>query len=406
MSESFRPHESSSIDAGLRTRLEGSVELLEDALPLLDSLMYLLARVETSRDDVATLQECVTQLPRIDEAVDKLNRHEQAHTLTVAVASRKKAALLAANERLLALGHDEVESLRGAVAAVLDLVRRQGTAPRPGEHELAHAKSAPVLLSLALGVVAAWAAFAVLGSAWAGLLGVLAGLAALRALSPKPWVLLPDRLYLPARGAGLAREVLPSSIRGIARDGDQVSVQLADETLELHCESPEKLVSLLHLLKGPWLAQLESPPQKATVLEAMTEETKERGRALVSAEGLLFIPAARVDLAVKALCAEKLTAPPSIEELLVLIGHLPEGRWAALGDHLVKTADARWFPRGEVIVEESANAHLGATLRCGEQRVRVSFGKAQLEAEAVISRLKAEAPHPGPLPASQGEGER
>jgi hypothetical protein len=403
LSEPFRPHESSSIDAGLRTRLEGTIELLEDALPLLDSLMYVLARVETSRDDVATLQECVTQLPRIDEAVDKAHHHEQAHTLTAAIGSRKRAALLAANERLLALGHDEVPSLRGAVSAVLDLVRRQGTAPRPGEHELARSKSAPALLSLALGVVAAWAAYAVLGSGWALLLGVLAGFAVLRALAPKQWVLLPDRLFFPPKGAGLAREVLPSSIRGLARDGDKVSVQLADETIELHCESPERLVSLLHLLKGPWLAQLRSPPEKATVLEAMTEETKERGRALLSGEGLLFIPAARVDAAVQVLCAEKLTAPPTLEELLVLIGHLPEGRWAALGEHLVKMADARWFPKGEITVEESANAHLGATLRCGEQRVRLTFGKAQLEAEAIISQLKA--PHPGPLPAAQGEGE-
>lgn len=387
MSESFRPHESSSIDAGLRTRLEGTVELLEDALPLLDSLMYLLARVEASRDDVATLQECVTQLPRIDEAVDRANRHEQAHTLTDAISSRKRAALLAANERLVALGHDEVPSLRGAVAAVLELVRRQGTAPRQGEHELARSKSAPVLLSLALGVVAAWAAYAVLGSGWAALLGVLAGLAVLRALAPKEWVLLPDRLYFPPRGAGLAREVLPSSIRGLARDGDQVSVRLADETLELHCASPERLVSLLHLLKGPWLAQLKSPPDKATVLEAMTEETKERGRAVLSAEGLLFIPAASVDAAVKALCVESLPVVPTLEELLVLIGHLPEGRWAALGEHLVRTAHARWFPRDAVTVEESAHAHLGATLRCGEQRVRVTFGKAQLEAETLLARL-------------------
>ena len=403
MSESFRPHESSSIDAGLRTRLEGTIELLEDALPLLDSLMDVLARVEPSRDDVATLQECVTQLPRIDEAVDKAHRHEQSHTLTAAIGSRKRAAHLAANERLLSLGHDEVPSLRGAVSAVLELVRRQGTAPRPGEHALARSKSAPALLSLALGVVAAWAAYAVLGSGWALLLGVLAAVAVLRALAPKQWVLLPDRLFFSPKGAGLAREVLPSSMRGLACDGDKVSVQLADETIELHCESPERLVSLLHLLKGPWLAQLQSPPEKATVLEAMSEETKERGRALLSAEGLLFIPTASSNVAVRALCVETLPAPPTLEELLVLVGHLPAGRWSALGEHLVKTADARWFPKDAVTVEESANAHLGATLRCGEQGVRVTFGKAQLETEALISQLKA--PHPDPLPAAQGEGE-
>lgn len=364
------------------------MELLEDALPLLDSLMDLLARVEPSRDDVATLQECVTQLPRIDEAADKLNRHEQGHTLTVAIGSRKRAALQAANERLVSLGQDEVPSLRGAVSAVLELVRRQGTAPRPGEHELARSKGAPVLLSCALGVVAAWAAFAALGSGWAVLAGVVAGLAVLRALSPRQWVLLPDRLYFPAaKGGGLAREVLPSSIEALVRDGDKVSARLADETLELHCDSPEKLVSLLQLLKGPWLAQLKSPPEKAAVLEAITEETKVPGRALLSAEGLLFVPAELSEAAVKALCVETVTAPPSLAELLVLMGHLPEGRWAALGEHLVKMADARWFPKDAVTVEESANAHLGATLRCGEQRVRVTFGKAQLEAEALLSRL-------------------
>lgn len=104
VSESFRPHESSSIDEDLRVRMEGAIELVEDALPLLDSVMYLLARTDASPDDVATLQVCLTQLPRIEEALAKLDRHPDAAQLARALSERRHAAQIAANERLAALG--------------------------------------------------------------------------------------------------------------------------------------------------------------------------------------------------------------------------------------------------------------------------------------------------------------
>lgn len=73
-----RPPESAGIQSDLRIRLEGTIELLEDALPLMDSVHDLLSRDEPSRDDVSTLQECINQLPRLAQALDKAQQHETA----------------------------------------------------------------------------------------------------------------------------------------------------------------------------------------------------------------------------------------------------------------------------------------------------------------------------------------
>ena len=393
MSESFRPFESASIDEGLRIRLEGSIELLEDALPLLDSLMDLLARAEAELDDLATLQECVLQLPRIDEAIDKASRHEAAGSLTQAVGQRKKAALLAANARLETLGHAEVPSLRGAVSAVLDLVKRQGTAPRPGERPWAIAKGAPALLSLVLGIFVSWAGYALFDSAWAVILGVLAFGAALYTLTPSPWVLLADRLYFPAQPPKLPREVSTQSIQGVTVDGDKVVLLLpGPETLELHSSAPGPLASLLLLMKGPWLSGLQSPANWSTTLDAVGENG-ESGRALLSSEGVLFVPKSGEALVLAALTPEKLAAPPSLEDVLQLIAHLPMGRWEALGDHLMKSTDAIWLPLRELKVEDGGGAHLGARVRAGERSVRLMFSlktgeDSQAQAEALLARLR------------------
>lgn len=393
MSESFRPLESASIDEGLRIRLEGAIELLEDALPLLDSLMYLCARVETSRDDVATLQECVTQLPRIDEAIDKANRHEAAGTLTHALGQRKQAALLAANTRLHALGHDEAPSLRAGLTALLDLLRRQGTAPRPGEKQWAVASGAPTLLSLVVGILVTWLTYALIDSAWCVLFGAFASVVALYLLAPSPWVLLADRIYFPAQPPRLAREIPTRSIEGVTVDGDKVIAQLPGEKVELHSSSAAAVASLLQLMKGPWLAGLQSPASWSVLLDAVSEVTRESGRALLSAEGVLFIPKAREPLVLAALSAEKLASPPSLDDLLQLIAHLPPGRWDALGEHLAKSADAVWLPRNELAVEDTWNAHLAVVVRAGARRVRLMFSwktgeDSQVKAEAMLRQLR------------------
>ncbi len=364
MRESFRPHESSSIDEDLRIRLEGSIELLEDALPLLDSLMYLLARV-SSRDDVATLKECVNQLPRIDEAIDKANQHQQAMALTRAVGERKRTAHSAANDRLRSLGHGEAPSLRAAAIAVLDLVSRQGTAPRPGEVPLMESAGAPWLAALVTGAANAGFVTWAIGPTIGGVVGAVVCVLMLYAGAPSRWMLFADRLYFPEVWPKLGREVLFSAIQRLSVKGSRVSVQLQSETLELQPDSAERLVSVLRMLKSPLLSGLESPADWSVIVDAVDQETRAAGRALVSAEGVLFVPSIRGELAVKASCVEPLRAPISLDELLGLIAHLPSGRWTALGAHLTQAADAVWVPRSELIA--------------GDRRVQLSWSGAVAE---------------------------
>ena len=372
MSESFRPHESSSIDEDLRIRLEGTIELLEDALPLLDSLMYLLARVESSPDDVATLKECVNQLPRIDEAIDRANKYEQAVELTQAVGQRKKTAHYAANDRLRSLGHGEAPSLRAAAIAVLDLVSRQGTAPRPGEVPLLESAGPPWVGALFFGAmnaaVVSWGYSPKFGAVY----GALTCILMLYARAPTRWMLFADRLYFPTAWPKLGREILPSAIQGLSIQESKVHVQLQGDTVKVQTDSPAKLVSLLRMLKTPWLQGLKSPPGWSLIVDAINQETKVGGRALVSNEGVLFVPAMRAEAAVKAVCSEELTGPMSLDEVLKLIAHLPGGRWAALAEHLAQKAEVVWLPRAELRVEDSV-------VRSGEKRVRLIWSGSTAE---------------------------
>lgn len=113
------------------------------------------------------------------------------------------------------------------------------------------------------------------------------------------------------------------------------------------------------------------------------------GRALVSAEGVLFVAPPRRALLVQALTTESLPSVPSLDQVLELIAHLPEGRWAALGEHLEQRADARWFPRKDLAIE-GADLRLGLTVRHEDRAVRLIFSRDEkrLEAEELLSRLE------------------
>jgi hypothetical protein len=87
------PPESSSIDAGLRTRLEGKVELLEDSIALFDSVVTALNREEIGRDDLDTLREAVGQLPRIERGVEQLRAHAGTAPLIALVEKRRQWAM-------------------------------------------------------------------------------------------------------------------------------------------------------------------------------------------------------------------------------------------------------------------------------------------------------------------------
>lgn len=375
MNTSFRPHESAGIGEGLRTRLEGSIELLEDALPLLDSLRYLLARVETSKDDIATLHECVNQLPRIDEAIDHANKHEQAHGLTAAVGTRKEQALMAANERLVTLGRAEQPSLRAAVISILELVKRQGLAPQEGEVRLMESEGPPWLLGLLLSAGVASIFFLFDWPLAGAIFGALIFILTLYLRDDGPWVLLPDRLFFPARWPKLSREFSPDEIQSVSVNARIVTLSLKQERLLLRSSAPDELVTKVRLLGSTWLSRLQSPARPFVIVDAVDDTKQAKGRALLSKEGVLFVPSERSGLLVGALATRKLPKEPTIDEVLGLIAHLPEGRWAALGEHLEKSADATWISSDDGDVEENV-------VRLGERNIRLLLANSPQRGDA------------------------
>jgi hypothetical protein len=383
LSESFRPHESARIDEGLRIRLEGAIELLEDALPLLDSLTRVLTRAESSRDDLATLHECALQLPRIEEAIDRAHRHEQAIALTQLIGTRKQSTLVTANERLVLLGQPAAPSLRGAVTQLMDLIKAQGIAPQPGERVLAESTSPPWLTGLVLGGVLALVISNWLGAALGAVFGAVVCIAMLFGRAPSPWVLLANRIYFPPRWPRLARQLSPSAIEGLAVERIGVIARVGNEVVKLQATEPEALVATLHLLRSPWLAGLESPARASVAVDAMDDASKGAGRALIAVEGVLFVPHERRALVVKALTEKKLPVEPAIDEVLGLVAHLPEGKWAAVGAHLQKSADAIWISRDDLELEDNVVCD-------GERRVRLMLSRdpRRVEAEALLERLR------------------
>ena len=393
MTESLRPPESSSIGEGLRIRLEGDVEVLEAALPLLDSLTALLGRDgEVTADEVETLHACVNQLPRITEAIDRAHRHEQATGLTQAVGQYAERAHREARARLLRLGRDEQPSLRGSVTELLHMVQRQGQAPRVGETLLLQSGGAPWVLALAAGVLLV-AGTAVLGTTLSILMGALGTIIALHGLTPRPWVLLPDRLYFPARRGRLAWQIAPAQLQGLKLVIDRVEAQVSGEHVELQTGNPGALLTVLQLLRGSWLSGLLPRPRQSVVLDAVGDVPEEPGRALITADGVLFVPHSRAGIAARVLAGEPLQKDPALDELLALLAHVPEEKWNALGEHLSLREAAVWLRRGEVIVERSANAHEGVTLRSGAGYLRLLFPKStgddlEARAEVLFARLR------------------
>lgn len=393
MPASLRPPESAPIQSDLRIRLEGTIELLEDALPLMDSVHDVLNRAEPSRDDVATLQECINQLPRLAEAIDKAQPHETAVELTRALRARFESARLTANARLVQLGATEQPSLRAALVETAKHLRRQGTAPGPGETHLLISAGPPMVFALLIALAAGGLTWFAIGSPGHVLLGALAFFLSLRWLTPRPWVLLPDRLFLPRHGTELARECSPDELEDARVDGSRVVAKLGGEEVELHSESPERLLSLLGLLKSGWLSGLQSRPRTAVVLKAEGGEPPAQGLALLSTEGVLFVPALSADSCTTCLTLQPLLGPLPLEQLLELLAHVPREKWASVCEHLEQNAGALWLRPGELKVEPSANAHLGRMLSDGKHQVRVLFpapkhgDDRQARADALLGRM-------------------
>ena len=393
MTESSRPPESSAIDEGLRIRLEGDVELLERALPSFDALHRVLESLEPSPDDVATLQQWINSLPRIDAALEESSRHEPAIALTRAIHARKAVAHAAANARLEFLGKAVQPSLRAALSKVLQWMQQQGLGPGHGETRLMASPTPPLGVGVIAGIVLAALTSPVLATPWNVLLGLLGSLLWLRAMTPRPWVLLPDRMYFPALWPARPSQVTPAQLEDLTTYHHFISAQVPGEQVELHTPVPLELLALLVLLRGPWLSGLLGQARPSVLLDAEGGAPGQAGRALVTAQGVLFLSMTGADAAARSLTPEVLLAPPGQDKLLALLAHVPDQRWGALGTHLAAQRGALWLRRGEISVEPS-NPGRGVRLRSSSGQVRLIFpAKAgddrQARAEVLVAALKA-----------------
>jgi hypothetical protein len=394
----LRAVESSSIDEGLRTRLEGDVELLEDALPLLESLRLAFGREEPGADDLDTFRECAGQLPGLDEALERVTKHEQATALTRAVGEKKRAAFEAGNARLTALKQVEQPSLRAVTEQVLEGSLRLGRAPQADELRLAGSSGYPTKLAFAFGT----GGLAVsLVDPWLGLAaGAAVFFGTLLTIPRRAWELLPDRLYLPPSRKRPAAQRSLQDVRDVRLTQQGVEVLFDDETIHLRTAEHESTAALIQMLRSKKLGPLRSPAKPFVVLEGFDEETRLKGQVLVCGQGVLFVPHGHETTVCETLIGGSLPREVGLlgqqnvpfEKVLGLIAHVPAERANEVGTLVANGAGATWISRADVKVERSQVDTVHAVISGAGKNFRVklsAIGKAAewFGAASVLGKL-------------------
>lgn len=339
--------ESFSIDAGLRVRMEGGVELLEDALPLLDSVKRAVLRPHPTTDDVTTLREASVQWPRIEAALTRVRREPSAEPLVSRVDTAMKEVTDAVHERT----GEQPASPAVTLSMATSLVRNSDISPAPTETRLVHANT--VRGDLGFSVVAVALIIAVFSThLWLLLvpLAVLTGWYGWRRRSaPLRWVLLPDRLHI----AG--RNYAPVKTRVVETSENTLTLEAEDSTHVLYTDMAEQFATYLRALRTPLLQNLESRPTTHRIIDGQDDLTI-RGPALVMARGVLFVPRDATEAVID------LFARLDLPSLLLLLAHVPENDWAALSQHLER-AGAVWFSQATTARVDEANNSLSILLR-------------------------------------------
>lgn len=372
MTTHLRPPESLNIDAGLRTRMEGKVEALEDGLHLLDSCIRALNREEYDDDDLATLREAISQMPKLSAAFEALQSHESAGPLTRLFSVR----LGWLGDALTAKLGAPPQTLRAGLSAALHRAETEVRAPQPNELVLMESThmSGGVLaffglvIPLIVGVLMNWwLPAAVLAAAFVSIY---------RISRQSQWQLTHERVFLPGEPPS---QIAHSKITSVEALRAQVDVRAGGETYSLVTRAPRRLASWLELLRSNWLENLERKPRRHAICEAREEESDSKGHALLTLDGVLFIPEGRFDAVVKALSSRATSDAPSRDEVLKVLAHLPEGRWNGLGEHLASACDGAWLPRESVRTDTASGEFIGLSRKEPDAskfklaRVRLAF---------------------------------
>ena len=316
MSELHHRAESAGIDAALRTRLEGQVELLEDAIPLLEAVVALLQREELALDDLDTLREAINQLPRIDEALEVASDHEPMRPLARLVAERRKAVGDA-------VPWSSKADLETRLSSVLKRSLRR-LPPQPGETRFLEGERLRLWPFVVLGLLiagvdrvghGAWSRW------WIGALVSSLLIALVR--RNKHWVLLADRIHC-------GKENFP--IADITRISDGMFGFIDVSTTRRSCFIDPEAKGLLCLLRASWFQEMSTRPTgKVTEVAG--------GLRLEAPEGTLTVR--DVALALKSFEGAQVTP----HQLFAVLAHVPAGRLGSIAEHLQKNAGAEWTTR-------------------------------------------------------------
>lgn len=318
--------------------MEGRIEALEDAVHLFESAVRVLNRQHLSDDDVLTLRELIIQLPRLDDALEKVAPHEAAARLVELF----KLHLSFVSDAVMAFLQKSPSSLRTGLQEIVGRLERRARPPVPGEAVLIESGGEVGFGPLATAAAAA-AGTAVFGGPFAPAAALVfpftwwLGKLTMRSAA---WVLLADRLFLRDRSGDRQHEV--STLKDLELDGDSCVVNGEWITKE---HGPA-LFQWLTLLRAPLLANLSSRPRIGLRLTATREEPTVKGHVLVLGEGVLFLPNDLHQALANALMSAPLERTPPGAEVLRLLAHLPEGRLAAVGSQL-SSRGGLWWPRAE-----------------------------------------------------------
>lgn len=358
MSLSLRPPESTGVSDDTRRRMEGRVESLEDALLLLDAVSRAVGRGVEDDDDVNTVREAISQLPRLDEHAAKLATVPDTEALVRRYTQSKNAL-----ETKLA-----APSLRAGLTTLLERRVTDTRAPALTDTLLMDAPTIPSWLRAFLGVVIAVCVLAVTQSPLALL------------LFPGVWLLVniffprdrwfaiePHRLFMSGRLGHQRRDVMWSDVKNVERHGRLFIVKSRLKAVPVSPSNPELFASWVKLLTGPWLKALSSKKQDVVTLKGREDARGEDGVVFLTREGVLFLPDVSRELAARSLTGETLQVIPPWKAFVEALSHARN--WSALGPHLATTCDGAWLERGSFTIEEAdpTTVRLNGSTRANEE---------------------------------------
>lgn len=349
MREDPQAPETVKSDGDLRTRMEGRFERVEAGIHLLELATNAVNSPAIDEDEIILLRDVVEQLPRWEETLDELKKHDGAAELTVTF-SRRALALQSAVQVRLKL--ETLPTLRDGLEKIIRQAQYAARPPRDGETRLMHGSPSSRALILVAAIFIGVAPAAFLSKPEALLLTPLVYFIATRLpRERRNWTLLPDRLHVIEGGRG--HDVHFSAIDALTAKKDLVAIGHNKDSKVITVDQPQRLLSWLQLLRSQWVANLTSRPRASVLSPARERATSREGLALILTEGVFFLPSDRLGLALKAITPFALPEPPEPRQFLELLTHIPEGRWNALGNHLATACDGRWVNIADASVDAS-----------------------------------------------------